>query len=73
MQLVLLLTQDQELTVTALHLRFKVEQSMMSHHLINLKDKGILSMRRQGKHIYYSLAEPVFSQTVKLLLTSKLG
>ncbi len=31
------------------------EQSMLSHHLIKMKDKGILSSEKQGKHIYYTL------------------
>ncbi len=31
------------------------EQSMLSHHLIKMKDKGILSSVKQGKNIYYSI------------------
>lgn len=31
------------------------EQSMLSHHLIKMKDKGILSSTKQGKNIFYSL------------------
>jgi ArsR family transcriptional regulator len=31
------------------------EQSMLSHHLIKMKDKGILSSQKQGKNIYYRL------------------
>jgi DNA-binding transcriptional ArsR family regulator len=31
------------------------EQSMLSHHLIKMKDKGILASSKQGKNIYYSL------------------
>ncbi|MFT5618747.1 MAG: DNA-binding transcriptional ArsR family regulator [Arenicella sp.] len=35
----------------------KVEQCMLSHHLIKMKDNGILTSEKQGKHIYYSLTD----------------
>ncbi|MDW7692898.1 metalloregulator ArsR/SmtB family transcription factor [Flammeovirgaceae bacterium SG7u.132] len=33
------------------------EQSLTSHHLSNMKLKGLLSSKREGKNIYYSLKE----------------
>ncbi len=33
------------------------EISMMSHHLSKLKDNGILHSEKQGKHIFYRLAD----------------
>ncbi|MGB1248921.1 MAG: ArsR/SmtB family transcription factor [Chitinophagales bacterium] len=35
----------------------EVEQSMLSHHLIKMKDKGILASKKQGKYIYYSIID----------------
>jgi len=32
-----------------------LEQSLVSHHLNNMKLKGILNSQREGKNIYYSL------------------
>ena len=32
-----------------------VEQSMLSHHLIKMKDKGVLTSRKRGKFNLYSL------------------
>jgi ArsR family transcriptional regulator len=32
-----------------------VDQSLVSHHLSNMKLKGILDSRREGRNIYYSL------------------
>lgn len=35
----------------------EIEQSMLSHHLIKMKDNGILTSYKQGKNIYYSLTD----------------
>jgi DNA-binding transcriptional ArsR family regulator len=40
------------------------EQSMLSHHLIKMKDKGILTSEKEGKNILYSIE----NQKVKGLL-----
>lgn len=36
-------------------MRTKIEQSLLSHHLIKMKDKGILISRKVGVSVYYSL------------------
>ena len=33
------------------------EQSLVSHHLTKMKDKGILKSKRSGKNIFYRLAD----------------
>ena len=35
-----------------------IEQSLLSHHLIKMKDKGVLTSYRKGKNIFYELAIP---------------
>lgn len=35
-----------------------VEQSLLSHHLIKLKENGVLLCEREGIHMRYSLANP---------------
>ena len=45
------------LTVTQLHEMLKIEQSTTSHHLGILKDKGILSSKREGKNTYYFIKD----------------
>jgi DNA-binding transcriptional ArsR family regulator len=42
-------------TVTALLELTGVEQSLLSHHLAELKRKKVVTTRREGKHIYYAL------------------
>ena len=34
------------------------EASMMSHHLRQLRDNGVVRHEKRGKHVYYSIAEP---------------
>ena len=42
-------------TVTEIHKAFAIEQSTASHHLGILKDKGVLSSKREGKNTWYFL------------------
>lgn len=45
-----------ELSVAQILEQINIEQSLLSHHLNKMKDKGILSSRREGRNIYYHLA-----------------
>lgn len=42
-------------SVTEIHSHLGIEQSTASHHLGIMKDKGVLSSRREGKNTYYCL------------------
>jgi DNA-binding transcriptional ArsR family regulator len=42
-------------TVTEIHKQLGIEQAAASHHLGILKDKGVLSSRRDGKNTWYYL------------------
>jgi len=46
---------NEELTVNQISTRLEAEQSLVSHNLLNMKLKGILDSRREGKNIYYRL------------------
>ncbi|MEO9964242.1 MAG: metalloregulator ArsR/SmtB family transcription factor [Reichenbachiella sp.] len=50
-----LLAKEVELSVNEICQRLDVEQSLISHHLTNMKLKGILSSKREGKNILYTL------------------
>lgn len=45
------------LSVSELMKETDTEQSLLSHHLIKMKDKGILKSERRGKSIYYELTD----------------
>ncbi len=59
------LEDGQKLTVTEIHKQLRIEQATASHHLGILKDKGVLSSKRDGKNIYYFLKH----ETLKVLLS----
>jgi DNA-binding transcriptional ArsR family regulator len=50
-----LLQQAERLTVTELQNILAIEQSLLSHHLTNMRDKGVVDMQREGKNVYYFL------------------
>lgn len=50
-----ILSQHDKLSVNEICQSLQSEQSLTSHHLSNMKLKGILSSSREGKNIYYSL------------------
>ncbi len=54
-----ILEQEEPLSVSVIRERIKaeVEQSMLSHHLIKMKDNGILKSYKKGKNIFYSIAD----------------
>jgi ArsR family transcriptional regulator, virulence genes transcriptional regulator len=63
------LEEGQKLTVTQIHKQLKIEQATASHHLGILKDKGVLSSKREGKNIFYFLKH----ETLKVLLNCVSG
>ena len=67
-----LLEQKQRLSVSELQEALNIEQSLLSHHLINMRDKGVLETQREGKHIYYSLIDKGIVQIIKYINSSKI-
>ncbi len=51
-------------TVTEIHKHLGIGQASASHHLVILKDRDVLSSRREGKNILYFLKH----ETLKHLL-----
>jgi DNA-binding transcriptional ArsR family regulator len=49
------LEDGQKKTVTEIHTQLGLEQSAASHHLGILKDRGVLSSKREGKNTWYFL------------------
>ena len=53
--IIIKLTDGKKKTVTEIHKQLGIEQSTASHHLGILKDKGVLSSKREGKNTWYFL------------------
>ncbi len=50
----------------------RVEQSMLSHHLIKMKDKGILQCEKEGHYVYYSLKDASIANLLDCMANCKL-
>ncbi len=55
LSVIALLSEKEERTVSELMEIIKCEQSLLSYHLTDMRAKGILSMRKNGKNCYYSI------------------
>ena len=62
-----LLEQHPRLNVTDICTALESEQSLVSHHLQNMKLKGILSVKRDGRSMMYSLKERDVSLIIECL------
>ncbi len=49
------LSQSKEKSVSELMADLNCEQSLLSHHLTDMRAKGILHCRKSGKNCYYSI------------------
>ena len=65
--MILCVLSEGELSVGQLNQRIKLSQSALSQHLAVLRDKGLVSSRRDGQWAYYSLTSPKIIQAVDLL------
>ena len=59
-----LLSECNELNVSQLMEKLKCEQSLLSHHLTDMRAKGVLNCRREGKNCYYSLKNKQIVQII---------
>jgi ArsR family transcriptional regulator len=57
-----LLADTHEMNVSEIGTKLKCEQSLLSHHLTDMRAKGILNCRREGKNCYYSLKNKQITQ-----------
>lgn len=62
-----MLYRNQSMNVTEVYERLGVEQAVASHHLRILKDRGVVSVRRDGKNSYYSLTNDAYFQILEVL------
>ena len=66
-----LLTANKRMTVTQIFEKMNIDQAVASHHLIILKNKGVVESNRSGKNSYYSIRESalnLITESVETLL-----
>jgi ArsR family transcriptional regulator len=57
----------QELSVTELAKALEISQANLSQHLALMRERGILTTRREGLNVYYSLSNPKIIQACDLM------
>ncbi|MBY5959634.1 metalloregulator ArsR/SmtB family transcription factor [Membranicola marinus] len=66
-RIISLLEENNEMTVTDIYIKLRLEQSVASQHLAILRRAGVVSTERQGKYIYYSLDKERLKQINRLV------
>lgn len=64
-----ILSEQEEMNVSQLGEKLHCEQSLLSHHLTDMRAKGILNCRRDGKNCYYSLKNKQIVQIIDCIRT----
>lgn len=62
-----LLERYDQLTVTEIYIKLRIEQSVASQHLAILRKAGIVTSVRSGKFIYYGLDRERLAKVTKLI------
>lgn len=62
-----LLNEHEKMSVNDITSYLGLEQSLTSHHLANMKMKGILGSKREGKNIFYFLRMKEVPELIKIL------
>ncbi len=62
-----LLEDGEEMTVTDIYIKLRLEQSVASQHLAILRRAGVVATDRRGKFIYYSLDKKRLAQISTLV------
>lgn len=62
MEIVNLLQEKKRMSVTELAQHFKLSQPTITHHLKFLEEVGLLSSKKEGRSVYYSLEPECTSQ-----------
>lgn len=74
-QIIRLLEDKKELTVTEIYIAMRLEQSVASQHLAFLRRAGVVLTTRKGKFMYYKLNEDRLKEIGQIVesLTEKNG
>ena len=67
------LSKNKEMTVSDLLQSVECEQSLLSHHLTDMRAKGILNCRKSGRNNYYSLKDNRATNLLKCLVNCDTG
>jgi DNA-binding transcriptional ArsR family regulator len=66
-QMIKLLDENKQMTVTEIYVKLRLEQSVASQHLAILRRAGIVITKRDGKFIYYAVNYPRVAEVNKFV------
>jgi ArsR family transcriptional regulator len=62
-----LLRDEREVSVSRLHERLHLEQANVSQHLTVLRSRQLVTTRKDGNQVFYSLRDPVIGRVLDLM------
>ncbi|MFO0965343.1 MAG: metalloregulator ArsR/SmtB family transcription factor [Gemmataceae bacterium] len=62
-----LLRDEGEVPVSRIHERLSLEQANASQHLAVLRSKQIVTGRKEGNQVFYSLRDPILGKVLNLM------
>lgn len=71
LQIINLLYNNDSMPVNAIHEELSIGQAVASHHLLVLKNRGLLTSERDGKSILYTLKFDKVYQVVECISACK--
>ncbi|MFN8153130.1 MAG: metalloregulator ArsR/SmtB family transcription factor [Bacteroidia bacterium] len=71
LEIIQLLEGKRTLTVSQICTKLEIEQSLVSHHLASMRNKGVLKADREGINISYSILDPKVMDIVQVAMQSK--
>jgi len=57
-----------DLTAGEIAARFPITAASVSHHLATLREAGLVTVERRGKHLHYTLETTVFQEMVQEMM-----
>lgn len=69
LRVISILSTEEEMSVSQLLEELNCEQSLLSHHLTDMRAKGVLNCRRDGKNCLYSLKNKQIVQILHCINT----
>lgn len=72
LEIIYLLDGKKTMTVSQICAKLDIEQSLVSHHLASMRNKGVLRSDRDGINISYSILDPKVIEIVEISMQSKL-
>ena len=66
-QILTFIHENQRITVTGIHKKFRIEQSVASEHLALLRKENFVMTERDGRFIFYSINYEALKKIQKLI------